>query len=167
MVGISAATIAYHTGRPSDSRRWRTRRSHLLLTPQPPGVLSSRRRRRMEGRDRDRRHRRRAMPLRRERPYFICPGVVNGTACGWRVSKLYGPGRYFLCRHCYRLVYASQSQNELGRLGGGRTRPPSPRRRSGTASHPPRPKGMWRRIYERLCGKPSERADDGKGLVEP
>jgi hypothetical protein len=37
------------------------------------------------------------------RPYFVCPGVVNGIACGRRVSKLYGPGRYFLCRHCYRL----------------------------------------------------------------
>ncbi len=27
------------------------------------------------------------------RPYFICPGVVNGVACGRRVAKLYGPGR--------------------------------------------------------------------------
>jgi len=36
------------------------------------------------------------------RPYFICPGVVNGIACRWRVVMLYGPGRYFLCRvfHC-------------------------------------------------------------------
>ena len=30
------------------------------------------------------------------RPYFICPGVVNGIACGRRVAKLYEPGRYFL-----------------------------------------------------------------------
>jgi hypothetical protein len=96
------------------------------------------------------------------RPYFICPGV----ACGQRVAKLYGPGlRYFLCRHCYRLAYASQSQDELGRL----------RRRAnkawqrlggdpGTASDfPPRPKGMWRRTYERLCEQAveaEERADD-------
>ena len=34
------------------------------------------------------------------RPYFVCPGVVNGIACGRRVAKLHGPGRYFLCRHC-------------------------------------------------------------------
>ena len=27
------------------------------------------------------------------RPYFICPGVVNGRACGRRAAKLYGPGR--------------------------------------------------------------------------
>jgi hypothetical protein len=24
-----------------------------------------------------------------------------------RVAKLYAPGRYFLCRDCYRLAYAS------------------------------------------------------------
>jgi hypothetical protein len=34
------------------------------------------------------------------RPYFICPGVVNGIACGRRVAKLHRPGRCFLCRHC-------------------------------------------------------------------
>jgi hypothetical protein len=27
------------------------------------------------------------------RPYFICPGLVNGIACGRRVAKLHGPGR--------------------------------------------------------------------------
>ena len=48
------------------------------------------------------------------RPYFICPGVVNGIACGRRVAKLYGPGRYFLCRHCYRLAHASQSEDAHG-----------------------------------------------------
>ena len=45
------------------------------------------------------------------RPYFVCPGVVNGTACGRRVAKLYGPGRYFVCRHCCRLAYSSQSED--------------------------------------------------------
>ena len=49
------------------------------------------------------------------RPYFICPGVVNGIACGRRVAKLYGPGRYFLCRHCYRLAHASQSEDNMDR----------------------------------------------------
>ncbi len=49
------------------------------------------------------------------RPYFICPGVVNGIACSRRVAKLYGPGRYFLCRHCYRLAYASQSEGPWDR----------------------------------------------------
>ncbi len=49
------------------------------------------------------------------RPYFICPGVVNGIACGRRVAKLHGPGRYFLCRHCYRLAHASQSEGAWDR----------------------------------------------------
>jgi hypothetical protein len=99
------------------------------------------------------------------RPYFVCPGVVNGTACRRRVAKLYGPGRYFLCRHCYRLAYASQSQDELGRL---RRRANKAWQRLGgdpgtDSEFPPRPKGMWRRTYERLCGEAveaEERADD-------
>jgi hypothetical protein len=86
------------------------------------------------------------------RPYFICPGTVNGVACGRRVAKLHGSGRYFLCRHCYRLAHASQSESKWERalrrankirqsLGGD----------PGMASpFPGRPKGMWRRTYDRL-----------------
>jgi hypothetical protein len=86
------------------------------------------------------------------RPYFICPGVVNGIACGRRVAKLYGPGKYFLCRHCYRLAYSSQREDRHDRalrrannirirLGG----------EPGMASaFPPRPKGMHHQTYERL-----------------
>jgi hypothetical protein len=98
-------------------------------------------------------------------PYFVCPGVVNGTACGRRVAKLYGPGRYFVCRHCYRLSHASQSEDAQRRsmrraskirqrLGGN----------AGRASpFPPKPKGMWRRTYERLREQAldaEERADE-------
>jgi hypothetical protein len=54
------------------------------------------------------------------RPYFVCPGVVNGTACDWRVAKLYGPGRFFMCRHCCRLAYASQSEDAQRRLDAAR-----------------------------------------------
>jgi len=43
-----------------------------------------------------------------ERPWFICPGVVNGMVCGKRIAILYGPGKYVLCRHCYDLRYDSQ-----------------------------------------------------------
>src|SRR5215472_2240304 len=31
------------------------------------------------------------------RPYFVCPGVVDGIACGRQVAKLHGAGKYFLC----------------------------------------------------------------------
>lgn len=67
-------------------------------------------------------------PFGGSRPYFICPGVVNGIACGRRVAKLHAPGRYFLCRQrrqptkhlrsrtrgCWR---ASTPQNETGASG--------------------------------------------------
>ncbi len=41
--------------------------------------------------------------------WFLCPLTVNGRACRRRVAKLYLPpsGRYFGCRHCYDLTYAS------------------------------------------------------------
>jgi hypothetical protein len=86
------------------------------------------------------------------RPYFVCPGTVNERACSRRVAKLYGAGRYFLCRRCYRLADSSQSESELDRalrwantikqrLGG----------EPGLAyPFPKRPKGMWRSTYERL-----------------
>jgi hypothetical protein len=86
------------------------------------------------------------------RHYFMCPGVVNGIACGRRVSKLHGPGRYFLCRHCYRLAHASQSEAAWDRT---MRRANKIRQRLGgdpsmAAPFPPKPKGMWRRTYERL-----------------
>ena len=43
------------------------------------------------------------------RPWFRCPGVVDGEECHDRVRKLYLPngGRYWLCRECYDLGYRS------------------------------------------------------------
>jgi hypothetical protein len=55
------------------------------------------------------------------RPWFVCPGIMRGVACRRRVGKLYGAGRYFLCRHCYRLGHASQREDEWGRHSGGQT----------------------------------------------
>ena len=87
-----------------------------------------------------------------DRPYFLCPGVVKGVACDRRVAKLHAAGRYFLCRHCYRLAHACQSEGEGDRT---RRRASKIRRRLGgdpdmVAPFPPKPKGMWRRTYDRL-----------------
>jgi hypothetical protein len=89
------------------------------------------------------------------RPYFICPGIVNGIACGRRVAKLHGPGCYFLCRHCYRLAHASQSEDASDRAI---RRANKIRKRLGgvpenEGSFPAKPKGMWQRTYDRLFEK--------------
>ena len=86
------------------------------------------------------------------RPYFICPGLANGGGCGRRVTKLYGAGLYFSCRHCYRLAHASQSEGASDR---SLRRANKARERLGgdpgmAAEFPRRPKGMWQRTYERL-----------------
>jgi hypothetical protein len=86
------------------------------------------------------------------RPYFICPGLANGSACARRVTKLYGAGRYFLCRRCHQLAYASQGEGASDR---SLRRANKVRERLGgdpgmAAEFPPRPKGVWRRTYERL-----------------
>jgi len=73
-----------------------------------------------------------------DRPYFICPGEVKGVACSRRVSKLYGSGRYFLCRHCLFPLSALLSPRscvpERGHLGphaaARQQDPAAPRRRS-------------------------------------
>ena len=85
------------------------------------------------------------------RPYFLCPGVVSGVPCGRRVAKLHGPGRYFLCRYCYRLAYSSQNEGSWDRA---LRRSNKIRQRLGgdpgsVKSFPERPKGMWRQTYER------------------
>jgi len=103
------------------------------------------------------------------RPYFICPGVVSGIACGRRVAKLYGPGRYFLCRHCYRLAHASQGEGTWDRT---LRRANKIKQRLGgdpgmAAPFPPKPKGMWRRTYDRLRERAFEdemRADEAFAL---
>ena len=99
-----------------------------------------------------------------ERPYFICPGVVNGIACRRRLVKVYVLGRYFLCRHCYRLAHASQSEGTWDRT---LRRANKIRQRLGgepgmAAPIPDRPKGMWRRTYERLI----EQAYEAELLAE-
>jgi len=44
------------------------------------------------------------------RKWFLCPH------CSKRVAILYGADVRFLCRHCYRLPYASQGESYLDRM---------------------------------------------------
>lgn len=86
-----------------------------------------------------------------KRPYFICPGVVNGRICGRRVGKLFSGGRYFLCRHCYNVAYTSQSEPRYDRMLRRANK-----LRMALGGEPgiahwiaPKPKGMWQRTYQR------------------
>jgi hypothetical protein len=91
-----------------------------------------------------------------KRPYFICPGVVNGVTCMRRVAKLYKPpaGHYFLCRHCYNLTY--YSCNESGDLHFTARRRAKRAARKLRLTDPEhvytmdRPKGMHKRTFQRL-----------------
>jgi hypothetical protein len=83
-----------------------------------------------------------------ERPWFICPGA----GCGRRVAVLYGPGRYFLCRHCYNLSNQSQRDNKMYRASH---RAQDIRERLGGSANmmepfPEKPSGMHWKTYERL-----------------
>jgi hypothetical protein len=86
------------------------------------------------------------------RAYFICPGPQDGTNCGRRISKLHLSHRYFLCRHCNRLAYASQYEKPWQRalrranrlkqrlnIGVGLADP-----------FPEKPGRMWTRTYNGL-----------------
>jgi hypothetical protein len=86
------------------------------------------------------------------RPFFSCPGLLNGLLCKRRVVKLYLAGQHFRCRRCHRLTYQSQAEGLCDRalrraeklrvrLGGERWTP---------YSWPGRPTGMWRRTFMRL-----------------
>jgi len=83
-----------------------------------------------------------------ERPWFICPGA----GCSRRVAVLYGAGRYFLCRHCYDLVYESQRESGMYRA---LHKAQAIRKRLGGSANmmepfPEKPKGMHHETYWRL-----------------
>lgn len=42
------------------------------------------------------------------RYWFQCPWYAQGIFCGRRVGVLYLGDKYFACRHCYHLTYASR-----------------------------------------------------------
>jgi hypothetical protein len=83
-----------------------------------------------------------------ERPWFVCPGA----GCGRRVVVLYGPGKYFPCRHCYDLRYESQRKDKMHR---GLRRAQKLREILGGSANmmkpfPEKPKGMHHETYWRL-----------------
>jgi hypothetical protein len=88
-----------------------------------------------------------------ERPWFVCDVHANGVYCGRRVAKLYGAGRLFACRNCYRLGYAIQRDRPMDRahhrlrrlhrkLGADYDGP--------DGMPPERPKWMRQRTYDRV-----------------
>ena len=90
-----------------------------------------------------------------QRPWFICPGVVNGRLCQRRVAIFYRAGKYYLCRHCYQLAHASQRWGHADRLMEKARRI---RMRLGGSANllepfPPKPKGMHWKTYWSLRTK--------------
>jgi len=95
------------------------------------------------------------------RPWFRCPGVVDGDPCESRVRKLYLPrgGRYWLCRECYDLGYLTSrrsgddlKQAELRykrafKKADAKNRRPHPNNHPHT---PERSKGMHHDTFEEL-----------------
>lgn len=86
-----------------------------------------------------------------QRPYFSCPGFVDGKCCGRRVGKLFLGGRYFLCRHCHSISYTSQSEERHYRLMRRANKLRMALGGEPGAAHliARKPKGMWQRTYER------------------
>ena len=87
------------------------------------------------------------------RPWFTCSAHTNGRYCGRRVAVLYLAGELFACRRCCALAYASQQKDPLVR---NVSRSQKIRMRLGGTPDlfgpmPERPRGMWRRTYERHC----------------
>lgn len=86
------------------------------------------------------------------RQWFGCP------RCGRRVALLYLRGARFACRHCQRVAYASQSEDELGRLWRKQAKAEAELGKNWS-----RPKGMHRATRERILAviwKCEERRDD-------
>ena len=80
------------------------------------------------------------------RVWLLCP------RCNRRVVLLYGAGKYFLCRHCHGLTYASQQEPDYDRM---MRKAQKIRRKLGGAESsmepfPEKPQGMHWRTYNRF-----------------
>jgi len=83
------------------------------------------------------------------RTWFLCP------RCWKRVAVLYGSGKYFFCRHCCDLTYASQQESKPYRL---LRKARKIRERMGGStnlsdSFPDKPKNMHWKTYWRLLDR--------------
>ena len=67
--------------------------------------------------------------------------------CGRRVAKLYLRSRYFECRYCHRLSYASQSDDAMGRAWRKQYKVEAK-----LGEHWQRPKFMHHSTHEKLMG---------------
>jgi len=81
-----------------------------------------------------------------QRHWFTCP------RCSKRVAVLYAPGRYFACRQCGGLGYATQKEGAGDRAS---TKADKLRKRLGWEAgilngNGDKPKGMHRKTYQRL-----------------
>ena len=87
-----------------------------------------------------------------QRLYFQCRGVINGKVCQRCVTKLYGAGKFFLCRFCYRLSFSSQHEDRWDRSlrRANRIRSKLGGAPGLNAPLAPRPKHMRQRTYDRL-----------------
>ena len=95
------------------------------------------------------------------RPWFLCPHCLR------RVAVLYGAGARFLCRHCYDLPYACQSETARHRL---MRRARKIRRRLGASEsllEPiwDKPKGMRWKTFVRLSEAEAAAAEASMGMV--
>lgn len=53
-----------------------------------------------------------------KRYWFICPITKNGKYCGRRVGVLFSIGKWFGCRHCGEIAYATQMEGGKYRWNG-------------------------------------------------
>jgi len=97
--------------------------------------------------------------------WFICPLTSNGIPCRRRVQCLYLPPdqTFFGCRFCHRLGYQSKLENASDRAlrKARKMRARLGRTATGDPTIPPRPKGMWRRTYQRRVEQANEVEDRG------
>lgn len=58
-----------------------------------------------------------------KRYWFVCALSINGRSCARKVGVLYKPyyAKYFGCRNCYNLTYASRNLNGIEKVYGGIT----------------------------------------------